>query len=70
MTNNVCIVLNEREPHKLEVADKLQSALSVIGINLSRLKIGPDINEECVKIEPGYLILDYLLGDYSTGLDV
>lgn len=70
MREPVCIVLNEREPDKLKVAEALEARLAYDNITSSRLSIGPDIIELVLARSPKILVLDYLLGDYSTGLDI
>jgi len=70
MRETVCIVLNEREAQKARAADMLQNALSELAITSSRLEVCEEINELIKERLPQILVLDYLLGDYSTGLDV
>jgi DNA-binding NtrC family response regulator len=70
MREKVTIVLNEREPNKARAAEALQKSLSEIGVVSSRLPIGESIEKVVLHRAPYVLVLDYLLGDYSTGLDV
>lgn len=70
MREPVCIVLNEREPLKKKACDSLFEALKRNNITASRLDITPDISEIILARKPRILVLDYLLGDYSTGLDI
>lgn len=70
MREKVTIVLNEREPNKARAAEALQKSLAEIGIVSSRLPIGESIEKVVLHRAPYVLVLDYLLGDYSTGLDV
>lgn len=70
MREKVCIVLNEREPSKARAAESLIQRLKEYGITASRLEIGKDIEKLVLERLPNVLVLDYLLGDYSTGLDV
>lgn len=70
MRETVCIVLNERESQKTRTVELLQNALSDLGITSSRMEVCEDINQIILQRLPQVLVLDYLLGDYSTGLDV
>ncbi|MCO6432194.1 MAG: hypothetical protein J5J00_15155 [Deltaproteobacteria bacterium] len=70
MREPVVIVLNEREPAKMRAAEDLQAALSQYGITASRIEITEDIIELLKSRHPKVLVLDYLLGDYSTGPDI
>lgn len=70
MRDTVCIVLNEREPRKHQAASDLIKALGDSGITASRLEIDRNIEKKIVEWNPQILVLDYLLGDFSTGLDV
>ncbi len=70
MREQICIVLNEREPRKAEAASRLEAALKSQGFSCLRLEIKEDIEERILSLAPKVLVLDYLLGDFSTGLDV
>ena len=70
MREDVCIVLNEREPSKSKAAEALQAQLQSRGITSSRPVIDRNIEEILVTRMPQVLLLDYLIGDYSTGLDI
>lgn len=70
MREKVCIVLNEREPHKARAAEELENRLKDLNITSSRLPIEKNIENIILEKLPPILVLDYLLGDYSTGLDV
>ncbi|NLF24530.1 MAG: hypothetical protein GX589_02585 [Deltaproteobacteria bacterium] len=70
MREDVCIVLNEREPPKSKAAEALQAKLQSRGITSSRPVIDRNIEEVLVTRMPQVLLLDYLIGDYSTGLDI
>lgn len=70
MRDTVCIVLNEREARKHQVAGELARMLSEHNITASRIEIDESIEQRIVERCPKILVLDYLLGDYSTGLDV
>ncbi len=70
MREQVTIVLNEREPLKARAAEALQSALSDLGVTASRVPVTEEIEQVVVKRQPLIVVLDYLLGDFSTGLDI
>jgi DNA-binding NtrC family response regulator len=70
MREKVCIVLNEREANKNRAASMLETRLQGLGITTSRLEIDEIIVEKVKARQPTILILDYLLGDFSTGLDI
>ncbi len=70
MQEKVCIVLNEREPHKARAAETLVAHLKELGITASRQHVDQNIVKNLLQKRPRILILDYLLGDYSTGLDL
>jgi DNA-binding NtrC family response regulator len=66
----VCIILNEREPTKERIAETLFKNLASQGIPSKRLKADPKLNLILKERTPKVLILDYIIGDYTTGLDV
>ena len=70
MREPVAIVLNEREAAKLKAVETLVDSLKSHNITSSRIPITADIVEIVVTRRPKVLVLDYLLGDYSTGLDI
>lgn len=70
MLESVCIVLNEREPAKAKAAELLEQQLKMLDITSSRLEIDAHIEDVVLKSRSPILVLDYLLGDYSTGLDL
>ncbi|RMG43706.1 MAG: hypothetical protein D6719_03210 [Candidatus Dadabacteria bacterium] len=70
MREKVSIVLNEREPLKRKTAEMLVAQLAEINITASRIEIDENIETVICERLPRVLVLDYLLGDYSTGLDV
>jgi DNA-binding NtrC family response regulator len=70
MLESVCIVLNEREPAKAKAAELLQQQLKKLDITSSRIEIDAQIEDVVLKNRSPVLVLDYLLGDYSTGLDL
>ena len=70
MKEQVCIVLNERESTKAKAAEALAERLKEFNITSSRVEIDEHIEEIILERTPTILVLDYLLGDYSTGLDI
>lgn len=70
MLESVIIVLNERETHKAKIAEDLANELQSKNITVFRLEIGPKIIETLLNKTAQVLVLDYLLGDITTGLDV
>ncbi|MBX7145531.1 MAG: hypothetical protein K1X79_13860 [Oligoflexia bacterium] len=70
MREQVCIVLNERESPKAKAAEALERHLRTQNITTSRIKVDQNINSAVRQRSPQVVVLDYLLGDYSTGLDV
>lgn len=70
MQEPINIVLNEREPTKFKVAAALQEEFSQKNITSFRIPIGKDIIPILLERNARVLILDYLIGDYSTGLDI
>ncbi|WKZ56423.1 MAG: hypothetical protein QY326_06735 [Bdellovibrionota bacterium] len=70
MRQIVAILLNEREQTKKRVADHLERLLAGRNITSSRIETGPHIERRIKEMNPAVLVLDYLLGDHGTGLDV
>lgn len=70
MRKKVTIVLNEREPEKARSALVLEQRLSSAGIQAERLAVSNDVVDILLIRQPHILILDYVLGDVGTGLDV
>ncbi len=70
MQEDVCIVLNERESLKKNMAEALETKLAKDNITSKRVTI--DQNIERVILEQGskIFVFDYLLGNYTTGLDI
>jgi DNA-binding NtrC family response regulator len=72
MDKNVCILLNEREPHKKDASQVLQTIFSKQGFTplvLPVLEV-PELIAELQSSNPFALIVDYLLGDLLTGFDL
>jgi len=70
MREEICIVLNEREPTKAKVAELLELRFKNSGLTVSRLPVDEHTNAVLRERAPVCLVLDYLLGDYTTGLDI
>ena len=70
MREKVCLVLNEREPAKAKAAALLETHLNHLGISVARLAVNAGIAKAILARPPQIVVIDYLLGDYSTGLDV
>ena len=70
MREEVCIVLNEREEAKAKVAAELQALLDARGTLVSRVEVKRGFEKVILEKKPAVLVTDYLLGDYSTGLDL
>ena len=70
MRERVCIVLNERESTKEKAANSLEEKLREADITASRIEIDKHIVDVICERYPEVLVLDYLIGDYSTGLDI
>lgn len=70
MSERVTIVLNEREPAKASAAQELERRLLAEGITSSRLQIDDELVPVLLRRKPQVLVLDYLLGDHTSGLDV
>lgn len=70
MREDVVIVLNEREPLKQQLATELSTLLSERNTSNSRLKPTPNIAQIIRERRPKVLVLDYILGDHGTALDI
>ncbi len=70
MREQVCIVLNEREPTKAKAAEALVAQLKSSSITASRIPVTEQLPQILKQRQARLVVLDYLLGDYSTGLDI
>ena len=70
MRNQVYIILNEREPLKAKVAEQIGSKLGELGITTSRIDVDESLVEVVTAGLPQLVVMDYLLGDFTTGLDL
>ena len=70
MRDDVAIVLNEREESKARGASMLEEILKQRNITVFRLEPSSNLAEQLQELKPGIIILDYLIGDYTTGLDL
>lgn len=70
LREDCCIILNEREPLKLQMALELQTQLQARHYRVSRLPPTAIISDIVVERSPRTIVLDYLLGDIGTALDL
>ena len=70
MRSDVAIVLNERESTKAHLAGALEARLKALNITVSRPAITQNISAVLRTQAPRVVVLDYLLGDVTTGLDI
>ena len=70
MREDICIVLNEREPLKKEMADELEKVLRSNDLSVERLDMSQALPKIICERNPKVLVLDYILGDIGTALDV
>ncbi len=70
MRPDVFIVLNEREAFKAQSAAKLEERLQSQQILTKRILPKENVKEVILKGRPKIVVLDYLLGDFTTGLDL
>jgi len=69
-SEDVTIILNEREGSKAKVAESLLSKLRELGISASRIAPDPKIEKIIKQRNPKVIVLDYVIGDFTTGLDL
>lgn len=70
LREDVSIILNEREPPKARIAELLELRFHGLGITSSRIAIDQHTASVVLERRPRILVLDYLLGDFTTGLDI
>lgn len=70
MQEDVCIILNEREPLKRQMAKELLEQLEQRSYLTERIEPNEHIPKIVLERTPRVLVLDYLLGDVTTALDV
>ena len=70
MREDVLIVLNEREPLKQRLAEELEESLLRRRYSCARLAPTLDLENIIQLRHPRVLVLDYLLGDFATALDL
>lgn len=70
MREDVCIALNEREPLKHQMARELEEQLSLRNISCSRIELTSNLAKVVLERLPRVLVLDFILGDVATALDV
>ncbi len=67
---SVLIILNEREPLKQQMALELGKQLAGRAISHERIKPSANLSKIITERAPAVLVLDYLLGDFGTALDI
>ncbi len=70
MKEKITIVLNEREPEKAKLAERLEAELNSRGFSAGRIELTESLINRLVVRAPAVIITDYVLGDVSTGLDL
>ncbi len=70
MREDVVIVLNEREPLKRQMAGELSEQLGLRALAQLRIKPEGDLAALIALRRPKVLVLDYILGDVGTALDL
>ncbi len=70
MREEVCLVLNEREALKKQLAEELESSLRKSRIAVNRLPAGEHTPKVILERSPRVVVVDYLLGDVSTAIDL
>lgn len=70
MREDVLILLNEREPSKLQHAQHLQEQLENRELSVSRVQPEQELISIIKQRSPRVLVLDYLLGDFGTAIEV
>lgn len=69
-TEDVCIILNERESAKEKIAETLLLKLKSENITASRLAPDSKLEKIINQRSPKIIVLDYLIGEFTTGLDL
>ncbi|MCB0322631.1 MAG: hypothetical protein KDD69_03625 [Bdellovibrionales bacterium] len=70
MLDDILIILNEREAAKQQLAEDVVEQLEQRGLAATRLVPRPRLSELIRERAPRLVVLDYLLGDYGTAVDV
>jgi DNA-binding NtrC family response regulator len=70
MREDILIVLNEREPAKMEKAQELETVCRERSWCAQRLPAEENLSRVILERNPRVLVLDYLLGDITTALDL
>jgi two-component system, NtrC family, nitrogen regulation response regulator NtrX len=70
MREDVLILLNEREPLKGQMAAELEQQLIGQHLAVERLQPSPNAARVIQERSPRLLVLDYMLGDFGTALDI
>ncbi len=69
-SEDVCILLNERESAKAKAAESLLLKFKEHNITASRITADAKIEKTLKQRSPKIVILDYVIGDFTTGLDL
>lgn len=67
---DVSIILNERESAKAKIAELLELRFKGLNITASRIPVNEHTAAVVLERRPRLVVLDYLLGDVTTGLDI
>ena len=70
MREDVCILLNEREPVKRQLATELQEQCALRRLAAERLTPSDNLAKLILQRQPRVLVLDYVLAEVTTALDL
>jgi len=70
LREDVAIILNEREAAKAKIAELLELRFKALNITTSRIAVDEHTAAVVLERQPRLVVLDYLLGDVTTGLDI
>ncbi len=70
MREDVCILLNEREPMKRQLATELQEQCALRRLSAERLAPADNLAKIILQRQPRVLVLDYVLAEVTTALDL
>jgi|GEM_PF-1364495 len=70
MRDDVCIVLNDSEAAKRQLATELLEHLTLRRIAAHKLSPSPKLSEIILERAPKVIVLDYLIGNITTALDL
>ena len=66
----VCIALNDHEASKAKISDNLMQSFENDEIHARKVAADKNVAKKLLELSPKVLIVDYLLGDFGTGLDL